>query len=297
VQRYRQNHSRPIYFGGYQKMGDEYMVNSGKRGVRGDMRISRRMGLLGKTENIPAYTGSFTLSGNAIQGYITLLSSGTLTFPAAKTVDIFLHGAGGGGCAYKGGGAGGGYTKTISDRILTGGQGYAAIIGSGGSGGVYTSDYSQASGSDGGYTQFGSNTADRANGGQRSYKSGSNCIAGDGGSGGTQGSASPGGSDGADGSGVYGGDGQGFTTRPFLGDVTPFSGMQNSGGGGPGSSTTTSYAGGDGGGGRGGTTNAGDASGHSGAVNSGGGGGGGSISAHGNGGSGGSGKIIVRWGY
>lgn len=254
------------------------------------------------------YTGTYELIddgkvNNKQNWRLKLKTSGVLTFQRIGTaIDIFCVGGGGGG--YLSGG-GGGYTKTVSNKTLSMGQGYTVTIGAGG--GVGSS-----SGVRGGTSSFGSLLS--AEGGYGATAGGSG-RGGDGGSGGGDwggaGRAGNGGSNGSDGKanwievqneyGVWewaedtpAGQGQETTTREF----GATSGTLYAGGGGGGANTdhpknTGGYAG-DGGGGQGacrGSSGALVAT--AGGTNTGGGGGGGNTGVF-DSMAGGSGIVVIR---
>lgn len=261
----------------------------------------------------------------------TITSTQNYTVPAGYAkLDIFCVGGGGGGSGgstasstYQGdGGAGGagGFTKTVTGIAISAGQVLACIIGAGGTGGERggsSADSPGKSGTSGGttsVTRSGTVLLSAAGGGPGNHLSGGN-----GGSGGANGHAGGnadsynggvGGTDGGNGNGLYGGKGQGTTTRAWGSS----SGTQYSGGAGGGGTggTTTGGAGGDRGGGKGGngmykissssegTNYSWATAGSNGSANSGGGGGGGGGGLRGgnrvgaNGGNGGSGIILMR---
>lgn len=249
---------------------------------------------------VPAYSFSNGSHSSALKNgywYIYLKASGTLKLTYAKSdVEVFLVGGGGGGCggwSNACGGGGGGYVKTVKGVSIAGGTNYSIVVGAGGAkgasgGGDYESGGHSNPGSDGkqssafGYVAAGGKGGD-GNGG-------------DGGSGGGAGNHGNGGSDGSNGKNgenqgatIYGGKGQGTTTREF-GEAA---GKLYAGGGGGGATVNTDEygSGGSGGGGDGGTS--GRANGSDGTANTGGGGGG--ARGVGNaGGKGGSGIVIIR---
>ena len=226
--------------------------------------------------------------GNTMNAYAATTAHGSATFTWSQTwtvpagvrvVDICCVGGGGGGGGgggrdggknIFGGGGGGGYVSNSYGVVITPGEQISVLVGAGG----VKSGYNNAG--NGGRSSFGNYAS--ANGGASAH----NGDAGDGGSGGSGGgsgwpeTAYPGGSDGSDGQGLYGGKGQGTTTRAFGG--TLYAG----GGAGVWSGVGKNWPGGAGGGG---ASNAG------GAANTGGGGGGGNNYYQ----SGGSGIVIVRW--
>lgn len=258
------------------------------------------------------YSGYLSATGATIaKGSVTFTSSGTWVVPIGiKSVQIFCVGGGGGGSNgyeyekndkykyYGGGGGGAGYTTTKVASVIPGST-YTVIVGAGGASGY--------PGYSGGVSSVG--TLCSASGGQygANYdqaKNSSRNGGGSGGSGGGGGSTSTGGVGGSDGSigytasgstgnVIYGGAGQGTTTRAF-GEA---SGTLYCGGGGGGNGGASGSTGGNGGGGNG----AGRLTpGSSGTVNTGGGGGGGNLDSKGGTYgpySGGSGIVLIRWGY
>ena len=246
----------------------------------------------GGLPKFPLYDGQYDLQGDEKQGYMRLLTTGTLTVQSDMLLDVFLVGGGGsGGYGYAyGGGGGGGYTATFTKQMHNKNTTIAAVIGAGGVG-------KYPSGNRGGTTSFGSLSS--AGG-----YSGTDDNGGNGGSGGAgQSNNASGGTNGGNGAGTGAGLGQGTTTRPFGGDVAPFNTMLTySGGGGGAGSRSPGGTGGAVGGGRGGyfisSGEGGDSDNYTsptaGGVNTGGGGGG---AYQGIGATGGSGIIIIRWGY
>ncbi len=237
---------------------------------------------------IPTYsTGASTVYGNKKQGYMMITSSGTLTVKSRGYVDIFLVGGGssgyGGVQGSPGYGGGAGYTKTVNRFLLARGT-YSIMIGAGGA--------TSSSGiNSGGYTQFGTDSTNRANGG-----SNSDGGSGGGGIGGVNNVwGGVGGTDGGNGwrlvylgealgyeSRAAAGTGQHTTTRAFGGDIALFNAVLFAGGG-NGCGCDASRNGypatpntGNGGGGRG--YHAGGSSANT-------------------GGAGGSGICMIRWGY
>lgn len=231
----------------------------------------------------------------------TITSTRSWSIPAGwRSIQVFCVGGGGGG--HRGGG-GGGYTRTSGSISVVPGTAYALTIGAGGS----------ANGGRGGTTSF-SNLVSAAGG-----YGGGIAYANNGGAGGSGGGAmgiyrggaydcdgSAGASDGAKAKDnvyytgaaqahtIYGGAGQGSTTRAWGSS----SGALYAGGGGGGSSNRNynGGAGGSGGGGRGSSSYT--ISGTAGTANTGGGGGGGAYDggaeASSNGGNGGSGIMIIK---
>ena len=101
------------------------------------MRMSRRMGLNSIVRfKIPAFSGTYAVSGDKRKGYMVCKTSGTLTFDTKCVVDIFVIGGGasGGGKPNAGGtGPGGGasgYMQTRKQIAVTPGS-YPVAIGSG----------------------------------------------------------------------------------------------------------------------------------------------------------------------
>jgi len=275
------------------------------------MRISRRLGLYAGAEGggitLPTYTGSYAIFGDAVQGYIELYSSGTLSLAKANYQVFALGGGGGGSSPYDdgegniipGGGGGGGYTTTAALNLAAD-TSYTVMIGAGG-----------AKDANGGATSISNITAE---GGYKGTYNNGGTNGSWGGSGGGEAGTTvkayrTGGTGGSDGSWGYGNNhdikssgnyfhGQGTTTRAF-GEV---SGTLYAGGGGGGgayaSGAGNRSSGGEGGGGQGGNgANSSYAKGLQADNNTGGGGGGGGGSNYGEGAPGGSGRVIVRWGY
>ena len=277
------------------------------------MRISRRLGLYagagGGGITLPTYTGSYAIFGDAVQGYIELYTSGTLSLAKAN-YQVFAVGGGGGGAApyddgegnmtYGGGGAGG-YTTTATLNLAAN-TNYTVTIGAGGD--VHAN---------GGTTSVGTDIT--AQGGKRgfvenAYQTYDSCGGSGGGQGATSTSARNGGKGGSDGSGGYTcgygsyteittGNyhrGQGTTTRAF-GDSNGTLYAGGGGGGGYGSGTIgAGGVGGDGGGGHGGAGRSNSNGCTAGTTNTGGGGGGQGYTGRAAK-AGGSGIVIVRWGY
>ena len=231
---------------------------------------------VGSSPYLMTYTGNCTMIDDGSGNWrVKFLTTGSLTFTSAMTIDVFLVGGGGGGGygqAHTGGGGGGGYTKTQLGVSVAANSTKSITIGSGGSGN---------SGS-GGTTRAFNYSANGGSGGSTATSDPG--PGGDGGSGGAYLWGS-GGSDGGDGGGDLGGSGQGTTTREF----GERSGTLYAGGGGSGAGTS----GGSGGGGYGGQDGAAPVAG---TANTGGGGGGGGIYASGdyNGAAGGSGIVVIR---
>jgi len=277
------------------------------------MRISRRLGLYAGAEGggitLPTYTGSYAIFGDAVQGYIELYTSGTLSLAKAN-YQVFAVGGGGGGAppyddgegntTYGGGGAGG-YTTTATLNLAAN-TSYTVTIGAGGD-----------AHANGGTTSVGNNIT--AQGGKKGYVENAaqrydSCGGCGGGEAGTSSSNRHAGKGGSDGEGGYTcgynthteittGDyyrGQGTTTRAFgEAEGTLYAG----GGGGGGFPASSPGAGGDGGSGGGGHGGRGLKSQNgctAGTANTGGGGGGQGWPAF-TGKEGGSGIVIVRWGF
>lgn len=246
---------------------------------------------------IPTYTGSHAIFGDAAKGYIELYDSGTLTFNPPRPVDLFVVGGGGGGSqpvnSGMGGGAGaGGYTHTEIGKTISS---VSVLIGAGAPPNNTRNPVTNS-----GSTQI-TDSIDvicKADGGSSGY----NLYAGIGGSGGG------GGGSGGDFSPTYGETGssngeragvtgQGTTTVPFADAGFEKHDPLAAGGGGGGTRGTAR-------GGKGGEIGGGNGYGYitagipptSGTENTGGGGGGGSYGSIG-GASGGSGIAIIRWGY
>ena len=195
----------------------------------------------------------------------TITSSQNYTIPAGyNSVDIFCVGGGGGGsCASStyiaGGGGAGGYTKTVKNISVSGGQVLNCSIGAGGAGGTAAKNYNYTAAGDGGTSSVSrsGSTLCSAGGGKGAGKGSRN--GGSGGSGGGGGSSYgtyyAGGSNGGNGQGGastddyigHGGSGQGSTTKAW-GNGTLYAG----GGGGGSEGMVTGGNGGSGGGGRGG---------------------------------------------
>lgn len=245
-------------------------------------------------------TGAATAT-NYVGLSTTITSTRSWSIPAGwRSIQVFCVGGGGGGNR---GGGGGGYTRTSGSISVVPGTSYALTIGAGGS----------ANGGRGGTTSF-SNLVSAAGG-----YGGGIAYADNGGAGGSGGGAmgiyrggaydcdgSAGASDGAKAKDnvyytgaaqahtIYGGAGQGSTTRAWGSS----SGALYAGGGGGGSSNRNynGGAGGAGGGGRGSSDYT--ISGTAGTANTGGGGGGGaynsSSESRSNGGNGGSGVMIIK---
>ena len=225
--------------------------------------------IIGKDFNWTGGDGTYQVRDDGDGNWrIKFLSSGTFTPLRDMVIDVFLVGAGGGGCrsVFYGNGGGGGYTKTVKSIVLTANTAYSIVIGAGGSAYVDKDN----PGTSGGDTSAFSETA----------AGGAPATASNGGAGGSGGGSYDsnssvgydGGSDGSKGGGKNGGSGQGTTTREF-GEAN---GDLYAGGGGG------HYSGSLGVGGSGGGGNAKE----SGVANTGGG--------AGSGGEGGSGIVIIR---
>lgn len=240
---------------------------------------------------LPEFTGNHAIFGDENSGRIELYESGELTL-SPGTYDIFMVGGGAGGnqneVGYPGGGAGSGYTKTISSVKI---ESKMIITASVGAGGTKNGGAGSATGLS--HPSLESDTY-TVNGAPTSY-TGNKRYGGSGGSGGGTGSAK-GGSNGEDGqaySGLTPGTGQGTTTRAF-GELTGT--LYAAGGGGGGAKNVGGAAGGEGGGGAGGAS---ERAGTAGTPNTGSGGGGAGYfngsSGSVYGAAGGSGIIIIRW--
>nr|DAH19516.1 MAG TPA: hypothetical protein [Caudoviricetes sp.] len=161
------------------------------------------------------YTGEYNERDD---GVVELLTSGEFVSLNDQYVDIFLVGGGGGGCSasgtYGSAGGGGGYTKTLLIG-LSKDRSYNATIGAGGEG----TTASNTTANSGGDTIFGNVSVNGGNGGRTYYANGGTCHSGgNGGSGG--GGGAKGGTDGNNGNSynnnfIFGGKGQGTTTREF----------------------------------------------------------------------------------
>lgn len=225
-----------------------------------------------------SFTGNSTLVDEGDGNWtLRFLSSGTLTLYGSYTFNLFLLGGGGSGsstwsASYGAGGGGAGYTVTVLNVGADKGT-YAITVGAGGqSGGGGGSTSAFGFSAHGGYAGSYGTTTNGGNGG-----SGGGAYLCKGGSNGTNGSNYV-----FEGGTLYGGTGQGSTTREF------------------GESTGTLYAyGGDGGGNRtaNGTAGLGADDTHaatSGADNSGSGGGGRYVGTYETPGAGGSGIVVMR---
>lgn len=244
------------------------------------------------------------ISANVNTGTVTtttVTSSRTVSVPAGYGhADIFLVGGGGSGqCGNRAGsgpGGGAGYTKTLTNQGVS--SALTFIIGAGGAA-AYSGTMVVANA--GGSTSVSGGASGTVNGGSATLQSGLQGL--NGGSGGGA-SSSPtqygserignGGSNGSDGGNgldmytVYGGKGQGTTTRAFGEN----SGTLYAGGGGGGSTRTSLNSAGGAGGGGGSSGYNGSAS--PGTTNTGGGGGGGIYEGTYSG-AGGSGIALIRW--
>lgn len=227
--------------------------------------------------SLPTYTGNHTIFGDINEGRIEMYTSGTLTL-SAGTYDMFAVGAGGSnkGINTKGsyGGAGGGYTKTVSRKNLATSTDINVFIGSptvGDTGGktIITGLIETNGGTNG-------NGFNGGNGGSGGGTYSDNKIGGNGGY------------DGADGIKSQGvaGIGQHTTTRAF-GETT---GTLYAGGGG-GNGDIRNGTVGQGGGGGGGNGAVANNVGQNGTPNTGGGSGGAGMGSN----LGGSGIAIIRW--
>ena len=268
-------------------------INQMYVGVDGVARLVYSSGGGGGDFQLPTFSGSSSIFGDATEGRIELYESGTLVlFPG--NYDVFLVGGGGNGGGNNSGGAGGGHTTTISSVSIPDRTEIDIIVGAGGSASSFRSsglslNYTADAGSTA--TTFAGATGGSGGGGA----GGSN--SGDGGAGGSDGGN---GSSGV--SGGAGGAGQGSTTRMFGEDgATIYAG----GGGGPGKYYSSASCGegglgGSGGGGRGGGENGtyhNYQAGASGTPNTGGGAGGTlGLAGYNTPASGGSGIVIIRWG-
>jgi len=311
------------------ELNTEYMITSGE--LSSLVTVGNYWGIHEFSFGTPilTYTGTYDLveSVHPTSGrerfYAWLKTSGNLSFDLNTKIDIFMVGGGRSGTrvgtgttSLTGGGGGGGSGYTINKyghivntsdmtEIIIGSGGAAAtVIGGSNSGGsttwlvnesvLYQSDGAAVAAA----SSYIGSPGGSGGGGAGSVSSSSNYAAG-----------GAGGYNGANGiSGGYaGGAGQGTTTQPFEGDVSPFIGWYFAGGGGGGGgalggvTSSIGGAGGLGGGGAGGRGNLGaaGATGGNGSEYLGGGGGGGGASNStygGNGGAGGSGSIIIRWG-
>ena len=260
-------------------------INQMYVGVDGVARLVYSSGGGGGDFQLPTFSGSSSIFGDATEGRIELYESGTLVlFPG--NYDVFLVGGGGNGGVegtYEGGGGGGGYTKTISAVAISARTEVDITVGA--ATGVSS------------FVSSGLSLNYTANGGS---SGGSNGNGGSGGSGGgpytNNNNNGYGGLDGSNGGPGVGkgnpGTGQGTTTRMFGAE----GGTLYSGGGGGAygaySSSISPNAGGQGGGGHGSVGYPG-ADAVAGTPNTGGGGGGTRTSSPK---AGGSGIVIIRWG-
>ena len=227
----------------------------------------------------------------------TFTGSTTYTIPSGYTkMDVFCVGGGGNGggksssssyTSGQGGGAGG-YTKTTKNISIASGQTLSISVG----GGSYPVGGGTAlSGGTSSVSRSGTTLSSATGGGGVSTN---NVYGGNGGSGGGGGSyggpgnggASNGGSDGS----IFGGKGQGTTTRAF----GESSGTLYAGGGGGGSFSGAAGAGGSPGGGHGGGSRGNGTSAAGNTGSGGGGSGGGNNSGGTNGGNGGSGIVLIK---
>ena len=223
---------------------------------------------------LPTFTGSHTVFGDANSGRIEIYESGTLVLSPA-TYDLFAVGGGGKGGSDVGGGGGGGYTETQTGYIVENSKSFQVTVGAGSSS-TKIIDPKLVSIIE---ALPGKNGAKRAGGNGGSGGGGTGSGGGGGSNGGNGGRGNP--------SGSIGGSGQGTTTKSFgESNGTLYAG---GGGGSSGSSNNTNYGGAGGGGNgiyarptaTGGTPNTGG----------GGGGNGGDYSGK----EGGSGIVIIRW--
>ena len=242
------------------------------------MRMSRRMGLNSIVRfKIPAFSGTYVISGDKRKGYMVCKTSGTLTFDTKCVVDIFVIGGGasGGGKPNSGGlGPGGGasgYMLTKKQITVAPGS-YSVTIGAGAA--ENSKQTPQA-------------------GGQTGVTIGGVTVSADGGSGITNGSFAGGAANNDTTGNRNGFPGTASNKRAF--DDASFP-LYGGGAGGAAYYTSSKYQGTGGaagtpGGGRGAGN---DGSRTAGVANTGGGGGG---ACWATGAPGGSGVLIVRWGY
>lgn len=270
--------------------------------------LGRPIALSGKKKPV---IPKFTYTGDYVEredGVVELLTSGIITFPETKAIDVFMVGGGGaGGSSARQtvagwGGGGGGYTRTIRRINVIANNGYQVTVGAGAIASKSVDKPTSGSTAFGSYIVEGGISA-QLNRSDTSYGVGAN--GGSGGGGGRY-SKSDGGAGGSDGSSGEVGSGtglpasgQGFTTREF-GEAA---GKLYAGGGGGGtyiSAQSPVYAPGGSGGGGAGAWGAGanqtQAAGAGGANTGGGGGGGVSVGGVADliGGSGGSGIVCFR---
>lgn len=219
----------------------------------------------GGISGVPVYGTDFTYTGNYQvvndgndNWRIKFLSSGVFKPLTDMQIDCFL--VGGGGSSYGQAGGGGGYTTTSKNIILYANTSYSISIGEGGmeTGTIYSNNVYNVGGTSTAFNQ-------QALGGKYGKPNSASKYGGDGGSGGagynSQGIAGNGGSDGGNG-GMYGGTGQGTTTREFGSSVATL----YAGGGGSytskdGKDNGVGGTGGGGNGGKSGKTNTGGGSG------------------------------------
>ena len=199
----------------------------------GDCYITRRGGSAGGG-GLPefTYTGTYQLIDDGGGNWrMKFLTSGVLTFTklgnAAKGIDVFLVGGGGGNgnsanisdwCAA----GGGGYTKTVKSLIVQKDVEYQIVVGAGGTRPTTSN------------TQTRGGTTSAFNASIEGGYSGKAINGGNGGSGGASTNGATGGTDGGDGSvgnmGGQAGKGQGTTTREFgesTGDLYASGGYYN----------------------------------------------------------------------
>ena len=214
---------------------------------------------------IPTFSGSHAIFGDATQGYIECYSSGTVSFPEALTVDIFVINGGKNGLkgsydqGYSGAGGNGGAYTTVKSLAVQGDYtvSVASAQGSSSVSGLVSSPKTPYS--TGANSSATPNEANRGKAGTNPF--GDSTFVKVGGSG--------------------GGGLLVTTSRPF--DVP--GGVAIDGGGNGGGYNAATYK---------------PTDGEAGAANTGGGGGGGGVyanSAQANYGKGGSGLVIIRWGY
>lgn len=209
------------------------------------------------------YTGTYKIvndsnreiSSSTGNWNIKFYTSGTLTITdlagAANGIDIFLVGGGGGGgstrrdnrwaAGYGACGGGGGYTKTFSAVQIAVGS-YAVTVGAGGS--INGSGGASKFGS---YTASGGSPGDSNNGGNGGSGGGTGAWSHKNGyAGGTNGSDGTTNTEVGGGTTMYGGTGQGTTTKPFggvsgSGDLVYVYSQGGGGGGGWDSASASTY--------------------------------------------------------
>lgn len=262
------------------------------------MKMGSASGIM--PEKIPEYTGTYSLYGDEKKGYMELKSSGTLSFPSDKKIDIFLVGGGQAGQINSPGenvgdrqwGGNGGETQSFFNITVPKNSAATVTIGTGGT--------KQPNSTIGG---VGTQTQIKINSQTYTAKAGTTGMGSGGG-----GRAYSGSSDGQDGKApstisqstksLH--KGQNRTTKPFNGDVSPFNTMVYSGGGGGGGYyeiDRDSASGGRGANGGGDGGQSGDGTNALANTGSGGGGAGNRTGRQYSGGYGGSGIAIIRWGY